>query len=324
MGFSFSFSFSYEFVCNVTCNFLFAQCIQQSLFCPRNSSLSSVFELSVFAMGGDGGTSATQRDFIVTVKKAPKQADQNEVQRAKWCMCALSALPLSNPIVCDELGNLFNKDALIEVLLSKKLPKNLKHIKNLKDVFPVHLTQNPEYHDGDSSCSRWICPISFTEAGKGGKKFAAIRTCGHVFEHSTLNQIATADPCCVTCNCKYTKEDIVIINGSKEDVALMKQHMKARKLRAREARKQKQSQKNSNTSKLLSASSGGRPRTNESVKKRSRPSDNHRKIKKPKSDAVDIAIPVNADPQVFQSLFRSGCEKDQETFLCRSTHIARN
>ena len=32
-------------------------------------------------MGGDGGTSATQRDFIVTVKKAPKQADQNEVQR---------------------------------------------------------------------------------------------------------------------------------------------------------------------------------------------------------------------------------------------------
>ncbi len=41
------------------------------------------------------------------------QVDPNEERLAKWTRCQLSGEPLAPPCVADELGHLFNKDAIV-------------------------------------------------------------------------------------------------------------------------------------------------------------------------------------------------------------------
>lgn len=45
----------------------------------------------------------------------PCQVNPEEERLAKWTMCQLTGQPLTPPCVVDELGNLFNKDAVIQV-----------------------------------------------------------------------------------------------------------------------------------------------------------------------------------------------------------------
>eukprot|EP00983_Pelagomonas_calceolata_P092910 1157720-Pelagomonas_calceolata.AAC.2 len=46
----------------------------------------------------------------------------------RFTQCHLSGQPLQPPCVVDELGNLFNKDALLQALLNKTLPPSLSYI----------------------------------------------------------------------------------------------------------------------------------------------------------------------------------------------------
>lgn len=77
------------------------------------------------------------------VKETLLQVDATEEKLAKWTRCQLSGEPLSPPCVCDQLGSLFNKDAVISALLSKTLPDSLKHIRKLKDLIDLQLTGSP-------------------------------------------------------------------------------------------------------------------------------------------------------------------------------------
>ena len=47
---------------------------------------------------------------------------------AKWTRCQLSGQPLNPPCVSDELGHLFNKDAIVNALMEKTVPPALAHI----------------------------------------------------------------------------------------------------------------------------------------------------------------------------------------------------
>ena len=119
-------------------------------------------------MGCDGGT-IPKRDELVRLKKKPEQVDKNYELNAKWFHCALSQAELSTPIVCCELGNLYNKEAVLEYLLDKSsVTTNIaSHIRSLKDVKELKLTTNPafeqksvEHADSylDFQASRFICP----------------------------------------------------------------------------------------------------------------------------------------------------------------------
>jgi hypothetical protein len=81
-------------------------------------------------MGCDGG-SIPRRDEMVRMKKKDPKVDETEKLRIKWLLCAISDEPLKEPIVCDFLGNLFNKEALINRLLEKKM-EGFSHIRSLK------------------------------------------------------------------------------------------------------------------------------------------------------------------------------------------------
>lgn len=67
------------------------------------------------------------------------QVNPEEERLALWTTCRLSGEALCPPIVADELGSLFNKEALLQALLAKKLPRGLRHIQGLKSVIPLKL-----------------------------------------------------------------------------------------------------------------------------------------------------------------------------------------
>ncbi|XP_023331347.1 protein RTF2 homolog [Eurytemora carolleeae] len=127
-------------------------------------------------MGCDGGTIPT-RDELVKLKKKPEQRDKDGHRLYKWQHCAITQEPLRKPIVACELGRLYNKESIIELLLNKErinAPANTEHIEKLKDVVELQLTPNPAFDakklsvgDGmynDALISPWICPITGTES----------------------------------------------------------------------------------------------------------------------------------------------------------------
>ena len=73
-------------------------------------------------MGNDGGVLQKGRQFMVQLKKeggGKPQRGSLDARRARLRTCALTAEPLRAPVVCDELGSLINKEALIAYLLDR-------------------------------------------------------------------------------------------------------------------------------------------------------------------------------------------------------------
>ena len=60
-----------------------------------------------------------------------------EAKLAKWTRCNLSGELLQPPCVADELGNLYNKDAVVQALVSKSLPHSLAYISSLKHLIDL-------------------------------------------------------------------------------------------------------------------------------------------------------------------------------------------
>ena len=92
--------------------------------------------------GGDGGsTGAESRSCYLEMYagKKTEKVDPAEELMAKWTRCHLTGEPLSPPVVVDELGNLYNKDAIVHALLHKTLPSALSFIASIKHVIEVKL-----------------------------------------------------------------------------------------------------------------------------------------------------------------------------------------
>lgn len=73
---------------------------------------------SLTRQGNDGGSIA-KRDDLVRTKAAAEKQDQDEVRHILWTACRLSKNPLREPVLADSLGQMFNKDAILECLLRR-------------------------------------------------------------------------------------------------------------------------------------------------------------------------------------------------------------
>ncbi|XP_026101607.1 protein RTF2 homolog [Carassius auratus] len=154
-------------------------------------------------MGCDGGTIPKRHELVKGPKKVEK-VDKNAELAAKWRYCALSQEKLKRPIVACELGRLYNKDAIIEYLLDKSAERPntevVAHIRSLKDVKELNLTDNPawegERHNikgdryEDMHCAMFICPVVGLEMN-GKHKFLYLQTCGCVFSERALKEVKT-------------------------------------------------------------------------------------------------------------------------------------
>ena len=128
-----------------------------------------------------------------------------------WQNCAISQAPLQQPVVACELGRLYSKETVLETLLDKSATVEepatssadvsvAAHIKSLRDVKPLNLTENPAWSEAEASTaekgdgyidmqkSKWICPVSGQEMN-GRFRFVFLWSCGCVMSEKALKEL---------------------------------------------------------------------------------------------------------------------------------------
>ncbi|XP_068626294.1 replication termination factor 2 [Battus philenor] len=183
-------------------------------------------------MGCDGGT-IPRRDELVRMKKKPEQKDKDAERAFKWRNCALSQQPLQQPIVACGLGRLYSKSSVLESLLDKESkPESISHIKNMKDIKDLNLTKNPAYTNADHTdgavgdgSAPFICPISGLEM-TGKFRFIFLWSCGCVLAERALKEVK--QNICHMCQKPFVDNDVVVLNGTEEDIELLKEKMAIR------------------------------------------------------------------------------------------------
>lgn len=138
-------------------------------------------------MGGDGGGVIQRIDMVRTKGYASAQPSSrggmgfqpNSVRRVevetvdfkilrklKMTNCALTGELLVDPIVACRAGWLYNKESVLQRLLSKSLsPEKFSHISSLRDLVDVR-------H------SNWVCPLTQRQLNDGVTKAVVIWPCG--------------------------------------------------------------------------------------------------------------------------------------------------
>ena len=129
----------------------------------------------------------------------PDALDPAEAARMRTTLCRLSGELLVAPVVVDDLGRLYNKDALVRALLASKsgggnaggdakAPAALPpHISSLKHVTDAVLTLADGEGDGtgDAGAPRFACPV--TGAPMAGRaRFVLLRPGGLVVAERAL------------------------------------------------------------------------------------------------------------------------------------------
>ena len=287
-------------------------------------------------MGCDGGT-IPRRDEMVRMKKKPEKVDKEFELNAKWFHCAISQEELRPPIVACELGNLYNKESVLEYLLDKSSASSdiAKHIRSLKDVKELKLAPNAafeskdkEHGSSDIQISRYICPVVGIEMN-GRHKFCYLWRCGCVFSERALKEIPSK--VCHNCGNSFVEEDIVVLNGCEEEVTTMKKRMDERRKKAKLEKKLKRSKvsetatSNEESSGNMSNGSNVSTGSDYPSKKAKLDCTSTSKAKGNGSSAVvNVKVPeiskyktVAEDPnasKVFKSLFTSG-KKDRPKHL---------
>jgi len=204
-------------------------------------------------MGCDGGTIPT-RDELVRLKKKPEQKDKNAERAFRWRHCAISQETLVKPIVACELGRLYNKETILEFLIDKskfeEVASQFDHLRGLKDIKELILTDNPEVRqrgaekgDGafiDTAKSEYICPVVGIEMS-GKYRFCFIWTCGCVTSERAIKEVKS--DVCHKCGKTYKDEDVILMNGSEPEIEDLRTRMVQRRAAAKAARKGKKSGK---------------------------------------------------------------------------------
>lgn len=180
----------------------------------------------------------------------------------KWSTCSLSNQPLQPPIVADYLGRLYNREAVLEFLLSRggAFVDNMaqhrylnqqraskfgyEHLQSTRDIFPVHLTEvsarpaaeRPTATDAEAA-ERFVCPV--THLHSTSYPFVAITACGHVFSDRAVKQMS--DLSCATCGTIFSESQLIPINGTPEQVETLKAALPSRRHKSKAGIKRKRS-----------------------------------------------------------------------------------
>ncbi|XP_034237138.1 replication termination factor 2 [Thrips palmi] len=195
-------------------------------------------------MGNDGGT-IPRRDELVRLKKKKEKKDRDSELSFRWRHCNITQEPLEEPISACGLGRLYKKQAVIEALLDRNLlPESASHIKSLKDIRDLRLTPNPSFKtdaekgDGyiDRATSPYICPLTGLEV-TGRFRFIFLWSCGCVFAERAMKEVKAKS--CLKCQAPFNEEDIIILNGTEEEVDGLRVRLEARQARAKAEKKAK-------------------------------------------------------------------------------------
>ena len=205
-------------------------------------------------MGGDGGVLPTGRKFIRGCGKSveDKKEDGKNVTKAqimRTAICAQSSELLIEPIVACEMGNLYNKEAILSAFINKTLNPLYSHIRGMKDVKTLVFSPNPAYsiiHGSDSeSCSKFVCPVTSMEFN-GLHPFVVIWSTGFVVSEKAIREIGIENlqqdygP--------FTADSVVHLIPNEDDTKTQKIHMDNRRENAQNMKNSKKDSKKSKRS----------------------------------------------------------------------------
>ena len=172
-------------------------------------------------MGNDGGSIPTRRELVKEGAKDLTTTQVKEIQTEQqehyWTTCAISHEPLTQPVLSDGIGTLYNKAAVLDHLLALAQDKADKdallergeafkdRIRSLKDVVEVKFVVESGVSTGPT---KWICPITNKALGPGTKAIYLV-PCGHAFAESVVKEM-TGD-ICLQCSEAYTSDNIISI-----------------------------------------------------------------------------------------------------------------
>lgn len=152
-------------------------------------------------MGNDGGSIVKRKDLVV--KTVSKKEDFRDV----WTVCSLSGRLLEDPVVSDWQGKLYNKEAVLELLIGERTAEGCD-IKSIKDVAVVNRT---------FAAKAWVCPVSRIEIVKegDGRNIVHIVSCGHCGDANAI----VSDEKCVVCGSAALAHGVVPLNPKNLEAA---------------------------------------------------------------------------------------------------------
>jgi hypothetical protein len=161
-------------------------------------------------MGNDGGSIPKRRELVKSAPTAPTasqlKASLQERLSYAWSTCPLSRTPLRPPIVSDSGGNLYNKDAVLQFLLSSEDGEAEDaerrdreevlggRVKGLKDVVEVRFEERQEGEGGAANENgnggedgRWVCSVTGKVLGASVRGVYLV-PCGHAFSEEGIKE----------------------------------------------------------------------------------------------------------------------------------------
>lgn len=255
--------------------------------------------------GGDGGsTGAESRSAYLAMYAGKKydKVDPEEERLAKWTACQLSGMPLQPPCVCDELGNLFNKDAVIHALIEKNMPKSLLHITSLKHVIDIKL--EPARDAATGAAVLFACPVMGVPMS-GKSRFVVVRRGGQgagvVVSERALKELPEVVK--EVAGGEWAAEDVLPLNPVGEELEALKEAAVARREAERAEKKAKKAAKAGNGGTKRQAAAVASGAGAQSGDGPGSGIDGGVPPQK-KSKAAEL-MPANATPEVWNSLFTS-------------------
>lgn len=282
---------------------------------------------------------------------ATSQVNPAEEMLARATRCRLSGERLQPPCVADELGSLFNKEALVHALLNKTLPPALAYISSLKAVTTLKLdpisrasmhaaagpgpgSSNGNSNGRGSSCDLAVfqCPVTGLEMN-GRYPFVIHKPTGVVLSERALREVPVAAE--ELLGGKWSKDDLIPVNPQGEELEKRKEAVAAAMAAERLRKAAKKAEKAASKAASKAAAAGGSEPAGAKAadaaavavagSKRGLPPAGPAAPGAPAAAAASgghaqkkLKLPAGATPEVYASIFSSGQTKVKETFCCRS------
>ena len=174
-------------------------------------------------MGADGGSTTSRADMVRTkgygssqkssqggmgynangiVRIAEETVSLAEQRRLKMSTCALTNRPLEKPVVACRLGNLYNKAALLESIVSRSLPEPFSYIQSLKDIVELKSLVLSSGHP--------MCALTNKVLDDGSTRSVVLWSCGCLLSQKAFDSLSDSLNC-MRCGNPFTRKDVIKI-----------------------------------------------------------------------------------------------------------------
>jgi len=253
-------------------------------------------------MGGDGGSIPGRADLVIE-KQRKRHPNREEALVARWRHCQLSQHALRPPLAVCRLGRLYNKEAVLELLLDRARvdPSGAAaHIRSLRDVRAVsHVDCAPE---------SYVCPV-IGLAMNGRHAFELLWTCGCLLSTRALRMVTTdACPACETAF--QPKEDRTLLYPTPAEEELRRDWLAQLEARVAAERAEKRANRKRAAEVPVKVDADEKAVTSAAAAASGACADKKSKRSSDKSHAAVVKVSIQADPkstEVFKKLFTS-CE----------------